>query len=272
MFQIKLTGKSKQTLKLIHELPERTKAFFEIIARDVAQSIMREVYAGIPPGNEYTSYREGLRARKVSGTAPGTSAWLVDVKTSRVRIRDIDQKQTVIYVKPRRSTNYRSKPWVSVLVRHSPWTASTIPIYPSNKDAKVIVRRVSSREYVYVEGQRKKDKRVWSVSLAKAGIVVDNERDQRTEKDIVATEDLAFLAMRVEFGGGGRRAHPHWRPAIRRFYRGMFVRYFKRNKAWRKVLTNAHYRKWKMRKKSARVGIGRLRRYAKFQKAVVKGL
>jgi len=240
----------------------------DIIVHDIAQETLERVAEEIPKDPELDTYRQSLRLKRVVGMKGKAPTWLVYARTSRKRLTDAKKGVEVLYVRPKATPGIRISPFVTVLSNFSPWTADTIPFYPTQREAVIYTRRVSRREHQYVAESRRRDKTKWGFLLSRAGVPASRRLDKTPAKDAAAVEDLAFSALRAEFGGGDRRAVPHWRPAIQQFYRSRFIRYFRRQRRWRRVLIDANYRKWRKPIRSAKVPVGRLKRYIAFQRAI----
>jgi hypothetical protein len=154
-----------------------------------------------------------------------------------------------------------------VLARFSPWTSSTLPFSPKKNEAVIIVRRVTMREVQHIARQRTKDQPEWRKLLEGAGVRNVNITKTAPELKTKVVSDLYFDALRLEFGAGGAKAEPHWRPAIRDAVH--FVsRLVKQRSLFTKALTSPTdraWRKWPPRAETA-IKIEALKNISKFAK------
>jgi hypothetical protein len=67
---------------------------------------------------------------------------------------------------------------------------------------------VSTREVEGVREKLQKSRPEWSKAFKDEGVKID------PSTKVKATTDLAYTALRLEYGLGGSRSVAHWRPAI----------------------------------------------------------
>jgi hypothetical protein len=134
------------------------------------------------------------------------------------RVRKVDSASTTLYVRAR-SRMARTPDSVQVLIKYGPWTAETIPFFPPARDARVIAKRVTRLVASRVSRDRRKDRPFWSSEMEHAGKKeVRKDPKSRTARRAKARPDVTHPAVGLEFGIG-RRAQPHWRPALLPFTR-----------------------------------------------------
>jgi hypothetical protein len=116
---------------------------------------------------------------------------------------------------------------------------------PNKSDARLVYRRVNEREVVAIEKARKKDQPLWKRALAKI-----NKQDTSSNKQnklpigkARGVSDLMFTALRTEFGQGGTKALPHWRPAIRDL-KNRGIRQMMKDRDFVKALTDPGFQSW----------------------------
>jgi len=193
------------TLRMIQLgfLPLRAQAVRRYILHRAASFMLEEVVARIPTGREYLAYKKSLELVQFGTSNPVFSVAAVMEQESQA-----DAQRDLIYFKatdPKRQT-----PLVRVLVQFGPWTADTVPVIPPTKDAKRYSRRVSAAEVESVRRQLGARKSQWMAALQKVGV-----RPTTTGAFQTAIPDMAYAALRLEYGLGGSRAVAHWRPALR---------------------------------------------------------
>lgn len=216
MMDIKLDASGLKAMRLVKDFKPRFKTLMRWVPYWLAKTSMEEVEAGIPHGGAHQTYRRSIRLTEVSGTG-GTGAFAIQSEAKAAGVKSIDPARVVIYVRPRKTRLVKVPRVVKLLQRHSPWTLETIPFLPTQKEARVVSRKVSLQEVEAVEAARRADESVWRRGLKECGV-----RDTRHRKQLAVSKaigkhvpDVAFEALRLEFGMGGVDAAPHWKPAIR---------------------------------------------------------
>lgn len=183
--------------------------------------------------------------------------------------QNIETERHVIYVRPKRSFAAPVPPEVRLLHKYSPWTAETLPFSPKRNEAVLVLRRVSRREVQRVTAQRQKDQPEWRKQLEAAGVRNVNLTKKPVEVKTKVINDLGFDALRLEFGYGGAKATPHWRPSL---YAALeYVKsLIRRRSLFSNALTNARsfsWRKWPPRVESS-IKFDAIRDFDKFQRRV----
>lgn len=200
-----------QARKLVSEWPKRTKGLVRFVAHWAAKRAYDNIQQKVPSGPEWAAYRESLKLASVKGDLEGASAFTVLADPKAREVREVDGPKVLLYIRSRRRLK-RVKPEIEILEKYSPWTLQTLPFSPKRSDAQVISRTVTEREVKKVTKARMRDRKQWRFELLRAGSPVSKDRVPDTRPP-QATPDVAFEAMRLEFGLGVKAA-PHWRPAI----------------------------------------------------------
>jgi hypothetical protein len=217
------------------EVDDYTKAVVRMLEQDFKQRLQHwqkqvvyksaeytrdRVLAGIPATSEYKLYRDSLEVARITGMDKLGSGYSVRVPIKKRKAKGIDPAKSLLYVKPTRTLS-RKRRTIQILAEHSPWTIDTLPFWPSRKDAKVIVRRASAKEVTEISKKLKRTgKLTWKKALSKAGL----RPTLKLPRDAKIVPDLAFSAIRLEFGQGGTQPKPHWRPSIRSLVTEMLPR------------------------------------------------
>ena len=217
----KLPRKTRQTLRMLPQMAKRFAKLRKVVPQVAAETALESLRTAIPVDREWKTYREGLEVARVTGLGRNEAAFAIRLSpraAASQRVRKVDAGATVLYVRPR-TRLARTSDAVRVLTRYNPWTQETLPFYPPAKQARVIAKRVTRQAAARVTRNRKRDRPFWSVELDRAG-----KREVRKDRKVKAARakpvaDVAHPALGLEFGIG-RRARPHWRPAIRPFTRG----------------------------------------------------
>jgi len=203
---------AKSIERLVREWPKRTAKMRVQLAYLAAHYVYQQVWGKIPNKKEYAGYKGSLTVSRIGGV----DAYAVWADTRSRRVRKVDARKTVLYVRPKKRSTRRTPPEILVLESFNPWTASTLPFHPSKKHAVVISRRASKRVVNKLSEQKRRERRLWEPELRKAGVrKIRKDADVKIPKGLEALPEVALDAMRLEFGLG-TAARAHWRPAISR--------------------------------------------------------
>ena len=226
------------------DIKQRLIAMQQQTLYDSAKFVHERLLERIPDTDEYNLYRKLLEVSMIKGMKKQTYGYALRVPSKQRKVRGIDAEKSLLYVKPRRKPS-RMKDSIKILANAGPWTADTLPFWPSSKDAKVVVRRVSSREVTKIAKKLKKTKnRTWKRDLIKAGVKMSKMKPLKIPKGAKIIPDLAFQAIRLEFGEGGTKSKPHWRPAVRALVTN-YLPTLGESPAYRKVLLSPTSNAWK---------------------------
>lgn len=265
MIRIKPTRSFQQVLKLVREWPDRTAALLSAVPRDVATKVLEEIRQDIPSGDNWKAYKQSLELAKATGLSEGEEAWVIRTRQKAKKIRRVDGKEVALYVRSHRPPKRPSEE-VLVLARFSPWTLDTIPFFPKKSEAIMVSRKMTQREVQKIAKQRQKDASEWKLLLARLGIRDAGKRKKKTMPDARAVPDVAFEAIRLEFGLGDVRGKMHWRPALRRLRGSGFFGFAKNRRDWRRTMQDPWYREWGREASAPGIGASGLRDYERFQK------
>lgn len=267
MFSVQMSQKSVRALKVALDQRARAQAVMLMTHYIMADQTYYGVLERIPAGPQWSSYRKSIRLARF-GSQRSPRAYAVYAEPS-ARSQSFDTARTVLYVKPKKNFMGKISKEVLVLAKYSPWTAETLPFSPKKNEAVIVTRKVTKQEMLAVTTQREKDRTKWRKELSDAGVRNINLTKKPPELKTQVVQDLTFDALRLEFGYGGARAVPHWRPSAREAMR-FAKRLFRggRRTIFSKALTDPNYRawrKWPPRVESS-IKIGTLKRVAKFTK------
>jgi len=264
MIRLKADKGYRESMELIEQWPDRTRSLLSSVPHRSAEEVLEEVKDAIPNRRDWRAYRKSLRVVQVRGLPDDEAAWAIRSRPKAKKIRRVDARETVLYVRPRR----RQRPTpeaISILARHSPWPVDEIPFFPKRSEATIVSRKVSRREVMFVKRTRRRDARQWKAEIEREGIRGVGKRKKKDMPDAVAVPDLAFQAIRLEFGRGGQRGKPHWRPVLRAF-RTRFFNFAKRQREWRETMTDLGYRGWKKKPSAPTISLSQARSYRRFQR------
>lgn len=191
-----------------HKLVElRYAAIRKYLAHEAAQTMLAAVREKIPQKPQFSTYRDALQV--VQSGPPDNPVFSVYAKPSKQQ--PVEEEKDILFLKltqKRRPT----PPEILVLMAHQPWTQDTLPFDVDKKFAKLIIRKTSAREVAAVRKARQEDKPKWQQSLNRLGI---QAVPKKLDKPVQGTEDVAYTALRLEFGLGGTQPVAHWRPAMK---------------------------------------------------------
>ena len=207
--EIRPTMATRQTLEMISGdlLRLRFQALQRFIVWSAAKMMREEVVSRIPRAPEYAAYRKSLEV--VRSGPPSNPVFSL---FGRSKARPVEAKHDVILFRPR-LVRGRVEDSVAVLIAHQPWTTDTLPFEPPKKLATMLVRRVTRDEVLRVAKLREADRPEWTRQLRALGVKSAPKKADTEEAS--AVPDLAYTALRLEFGLGRTKAVAHWRPTIR---------------------------------------------------------
>lgn len=214
---IKLTLNRTQlqkSIQFLKSVPERLHSFLGHLTHTYAQASLRQIKKKIPKGLEYRSYRKAFEVAKITGIPDRQIGYAVRVNPKVQKIRASQSQTTILYVKPQ-SNFIRIPADVQVLIDYSPWPVDMLPFTPDRRFARVVSRKVRRDEIDAIRENRREDKKEWRPILDRTGRREARKPLVRLPKSVKALPDVAFQALRLEYGLGGGRSQAHWRPGIK---------------------------------------------------------
>jgi hypothetical protein len=211
-FWVKESPKNKRPMKLIDELPERVEAIIKTFPQLVAMDVLKRIQSAAPQDIE--GYPDMLRVRDL----PSIQGWeltaiLPPGWANSQRLRSVDVKRTVLYVRPKVKGGVVVEPATVVLERENPWTMDTLPYEPSRYEASMLSRRVTEKEARQIEMLRRENLRAVRIELKALGVQLRPPAKVLLSRRV--TRDIAFEVLRYEFGIPPVPGRAHWKPAIR---------------------------------------------------------
>lgn len=204
----------KDLPKLLREWPERTTALRAQTAYLSTERVFNDIQQRIPSSQEYTTYRKALRFGRVAGTSEEEPAFAIYADPKARRVKRLDRNKVLLYVKVKRKRRLRIPPEILILEKFNPWTVDTLPFSPDKRWALTITRKAGARVVDSIAAKKKFQRSKIRKMLFKAGVrKLKKDNDLKVPKQITGLPDVALEAIRAEFGLG-KRAIPHWRPAI----------------------------------------------------------
>jgi hypothetical protein len=209
---VKQSPKNKRPMKLVGQLPERVEAIIKTFPQIIANDVLKLVQASAP--RDIEGYPDMLRVRDL----PMMQGWeltaiLPPGWANSQRLRSVDAKQTVLYVRPKVKGGVVVEPATVVLERNNPWTMNTLPYEPSRFEASMLSRRVSEKEARQIEAIRRQDLPAIRIELKSLGVQLRPPAKVLLSRKV--TRDIAFEVLRYEFGIQPIAGRAHWKPAIR---------------------------------------------------------
>lgn len=185
-------------------LAERSEMVMRYITHGAASAMLEDVKSKIPSGPTYNTYKNALRLVQVPTKEP-----VFGIMADSPQKESSDNARDIIYFKLK-NNGRRTPPEVKILLEYQPWTVDTLPIKPPEKYVEAQKRRVSEREVELVRKAINDKRRDWTEALTKLRIRIEPMAPADTD----AVPDVAYTALRLEYGLGGSRAVAHWRPAL----------------------------------------------------------
>jgi len=252
--------------KLMKSWPKRADAVLGYVAYLAADAALDQVKRKIPNSAEWKKYRNSLTLARVSGLP----AYCVYAAVKSGKGKKVDPKEEILFIKPTRRSK-RIPKRVKILQEFSPWTWETLPFMPSKRNAVIVTRRVRKKESDKIGEDRNADERSWRGKLLKAGIratKADRKKIKIPRKAKVIT-DVAFEALRLEFGLGGMKPKAHWRPAIMRL-KSLMLKRIMSNKKVKAAMMDPSFTGWKgwPPRVKGTISASRAKSFVAFQKKV----
>jgi hypothetical protein len=269
MLTLQLTPASKKNWRALKELEERAEAVERMVPFVAAHQTFLGVVSRIPSGPRWGRYQRRIRFARVGAAQKRESAadYAVFAESQPISDREIDSATSVLYVRPKKTFMGKVRKEVLVLAKYSPWTSEMLPFSPQKNEAVIVVRKVSKHEVKAVTRQREADEPEWKKALEEAGVRNVHRNEKLPELKTKVIQDLAFDALRLEFGYGGAKAVPHWRPGVREALH-LVRRMFRQRSIFTKAFGDPKFRawrKWPPRVESS-INPGKLRSLSKFAK------
>ena len=265
---IKPNQESEKVLGMLERSwKRRFKNLTEQIVYNSADESLKGLKRKIPPKHENKGYLSSLGLARITGLSEGAVGYAIQGRPKQTSGRSLKLDGTIVYVQAKKAPR-RLPPNVTVLIKYSPWTLSSLPFSPKKSDATVVYRKVSSRAVEKVEKLRKADKRIWKQELSRAGT---SSKGVGTAlgagSSVRAVSDLAFTALNMEFGLGGVKPKPHWRTAISGFKK-VGLRNMTKNQSMARAVSDPDFKDWMgwPKKTSKRISARVAQTFVPFQK------
>lgn len=237
------------------------------IVRDFVEEFRRVVEGQLPKTPDMDLYRESIVERELVGAYDKRTkefAYALVAEGRKMDLMSIDEDTHVVYVLPTKEPT----PQLGVLlIEHSPWVRRYMDTdrLQHLDGVKYVHRRVSPEEVEKVARKNEQAISEHSKDFAAAhALNLDKEKPQPPK----SVPDLAFLAMRMEFGIGMPMI-PHWHYAAQRaklILKGMFSN----EKKYTRYINDPRFTQWrKPEKKLKPMPIQRfVKRFKEFQDKV----
>lgn len=266
-FFVRITRGTKKTLKAILEIQKRMAAIRRMTPYLAAQMTAFGVQGRIPRSPDWNAYQKSVKLVREGPARADNPTFVAYAKPTRLKNRDIDTARSVLYVRAKKTVLGKVPKEVLVLAKFNPWTADTLPFSPKKNQAVIVVRKAKKREVQSVAEKRKKDEPEWRKELNALGIREIRKQPKIPELKTKIISDLAFDALRLEFGLGGTKPVPHWRPAIKESL-SYVKRLYRHRSFFTRTMSDPSYQAW--RKWPPKVGstikIDELKSLMKFSK------
>lgn len=251
------------------ELVERGEAMAKMISYAVAKESLDALLDEIPAGADYDELRKSLKISEVGGPKKGKeAAFAIHIPARGRRIKRIDVSKTLIFVRTKKSLN-RPAEDIQLLEDTSPWTADTIPFWPTKSEAVVIQRKVTKREADQVAKEQKLKLPKMVHQLVEMGRTIKPMKPGspgRIKRNAKAVPDLAMQALNLEFGGSGAKSKPVFRKVFRNIKQaiGGLANRFDEIKDAMTDPNSTKYKNWP--KRMDKITTGQASQYKGFQK------
>lgn len=209
-FQFKADLNTRQTLRMFSQggVDYRYAAMRRYLSLYGAERMLEGVKAKIPGGPSYTQYVQSLYI----GESGSTDFPVFSIFAEESAEEAVEAETDALYLKPA-NPNARLDPAVRILIKYQPWTADTLPFDPPSNKVRLIARKVNKGEIDKIRTARESNRVQWTKELAEYNVRVKPKGS--VSPNTGAVQDMAFTALRLEYGLGRTKAVPHWRPALR---------------------------------------------------------
>lgn len=184
------------------------------VAKEAFDALLNE----IPGGSDYKELKDALKLVEVGGTKKGEeAAFAIYIPTKGRKIKKIDVSKTVISIIAKKTQN-RPAEDVQLLEVNGPWTADTIPFWPTKSEAVIVQRKVTKKEADKVAKAQKPKLPDLIRQLKEMGRTIKPLKPGspgRIPRNAKAVPDLAMQALNLEFGGSGTKSKPVFRKVLR---------------------------------------------------------
>jgi hypothetical protein len=218
MLKIKQDESSwKLGLAMLKTFPKRLLWWQKVHSRLFAKIVLDAIKSKIPRGKhpEWDSYVDSLVIKEEKAPA-GKVVIVLEADPHKRKLAEQDVSCTVVYVHVRRGQKLTAV--TKLLVKHGPWTIDTIPALPG-PDADVEYKNVSKSEATYIRQQAQLKLPAIQPLLMKYGVQKPTQIDVG---QVDAVQDIALLALRLEYGLAGQPHVPHLRAALDRLRKTWF--------------------------------------------------
>jgi len=251
---IKPDRQNASVMALIGELPSRARAVRKMIPYAASRLVLTQVRQRVP--RDARDLKKVLTVSRVAGLPDDQTAYVLHAVPRGKATRRSEDETTVLYVSAKANLLRRVPDSVRILEEHSPWTIDTLPYQPDGRTSVVISRRASPRVVAKVREARAKDRATWRRKMTEAGLR-EVRKDKRVQRNraLKAIPDVAYDSLRLEFGMGGSRSKPHWRPAILQLASGGLAGMIRSNREISRTMTDPSYQGWRSWKPSDTGGV-----------------
>jgi hypothetical protein len=254
--------KDQPSWDMFPDFPARAKFLMEILPKRAAEWVLQRILTLLPKKDFVAQYRRSLVVAKVEG---GEAAFAVYSNTRKARGKQINAVKSLLYVIPTRVSK-KTPESVTVMQKWGPWTVGLLPYTPPKDEATILVRKVNRREVEMAEKRLRRTKREWRKALSKAGV-------RHKQKIVIQTKqarmipDMVFEALRLEFGQGGQKATPHWKPSIQQLVSTGISGMLTRDKMLQALFTDPSFKGWETLPKARyTIRVAEAQRFVAFQK------
>lgn len=266
LFDFTIDEEGLRTLRVVADLPQRIAAVKRMLIWHIADAVMISVIGKLPNQDQYQKISNNLTVASVTGV---DASFAIHVKQTAKRVRKIDGAKTVLYVRAKKGATRSPSIITEVLENMGPWTIDTIPFWPSKKHAVVVQRKVKKAQVERVANMQEKQKAKVRAALAKFGRKLKNPDEKRKRNGEKAIEDLAMVALNLEFGNGDVRAVPAWRTSILDIPNQVKAAFRDRSQIIG-ALTDPSDRRWKTWPRvKDKVGRSQVKSYINFMKRII---
>lgn len=212
MIKIRTNARWDKTLGLLFnkDIFRRYDWFLWEFGRRMTGLVNAELMGHIDQIKGSRDYKKRLVVAEIRDTTR-RAWWAIVARSKTLQEGEYDAKTSILIVSSRYKSD-KENPVTEVLEQYGPWTVDTIPFVPSQRQAAIVLKKVSASK---VNEVRRRNENEQSVILPlMKHFEMDFDPRFVVQQKLRIVPDLEVEAVKLEFGTihGGKA---HWRPSIR---------------------------------------------------------
>lgn len=205
MFKVRMTGDWRELGSMMTTMPQRISAFNRRMSQLTAEAVRDNVMERLPRSPRYQAYRDALEVRRIEQTGEMKGkvihSYAVIARPQPEDMSLLDIKTTVLYVLGGTLQG-------DTLAQYNPYTVDTLPVFKGIEKQRLVYRQVTEGE---VSRIRRASLRISNLVLTALSNIGIKARIGAQQTHLSVLKDIAFQALRMEYGIMGEQSIPIWR-------------------------------------------------------------